>query len=83
MKDGWAPSLEYDNGGVVIAATRCGTMNEAIREASEMLGCMSDYPDAFTHKHPAPTQMIDLSSDRDDQRLSGPTAQSQNQTPTG
>jgi hypothetical protein len=63
MKDGWAPALEYDNGGVVIAAIRCGTMNEALREASEMLGCMSDYPDAFTHNHPAPNQMIDLSND--------------------
>ena len=62
MKDGWAPALEYDNGGVVIAAIRCGTMNEALREASEMLGCMSDYPDAFTHNHPAPNQMIDLSN---------------------
>lgn len=63
MKDGWAPALEYDNGGVVIAAIRCGTMNEALRESSEMLGCMSDYPDAFTDNHPAPNQLIDLSND--------------------
>jgi len=62
MKDGWAPALEYDNGGVVIAAIRCGTMNEAIREAAEMLGCMSDYPDAFRHNHPASNQLIDLSN---------------------
>jgi hypothetical protein len=62
MKDGWAPALEYDNGGVVLAAIRCGTMNEAIRESSEMLGCMSDYPDAFTNNHPAPNQLIDLSN---------------------
>ena len=62
MKDGWAPALEYDNGGVVIAAIRCGTMNESLREASEMLGCMSDYPDAFTHNHPAPNQLIGLSN---------------------
>jgi len=62
MKDGWAPALEYDNGGVVIAAIRCGTMNEALGEASEMLGCMSDYPDAFTNNHPAPNQMINLSN---------------------
>lgn len=62
MKDGWASALEYDNGGVVIAAIRYGTMNEALDEASEMLGCMSDYPDAFTNNHPAPNQMIDLSN---------------------
>jgi len=66
MKDGWAPSLEYDHGGIVIAAIRCGTMNEALREASEMIGCMSDYPDAFTHSHPAPNQMIDLSNNQAD-----------------
>jgi hypothetical protein len=63
MKDGWAPALEYDNGGVVIAAIRCGTMNEALREASGMLGCMSDYPDAFTSNHPAPNQLIDLANE--------------------
>ena len=62
MKDGWAPALEYDNGGIVIAAIRSGTMNEALREASEMLGCMSDYPDAFRFNHPAPNQLIDLSN---------------------
>lgn len=61
MKDGWAPALEYDNGGVVIAAIRCGTMNESILEAAEMLGCMSDY-DAFTHNYPSPNQLIDLSN---------------------
>lgn len=58
MRDGWAPALEYDNGGVVIAAMRCGTMSQAISEAYEMLGCMSDYPDAFTHNHPAPNQIF-------------------------
>jgi len=63
MKDGWAPALEYDNGGVVIAAIRCGTMDEALRESAEMLGCMSEYPDAFTNNHPAPNQLIDLSND--------------------
>lgn len=46
MKDGWAPALEYDNGGVVIAAIRCGTMNEALREASEMLGIGSKEQDS-------------------------------------
>ena len=68
MKDGWSPALEYDNGGVVIAAIRYGTMNEALDEASEMLGCMSDYPDAFTNNHPAPNQMIDLSNDQGEAR---------------
>jgi len=62
MKDGWAPALEYDNGGVVIAALRCGTMDAAMGEACEMLGCMSDYPDAFRNNHPAPNQLIDLSN---------------------
>ena len=62
MTDGWAPALEYDNGGVVVAALRCGTMDEAIRESCEMLGCMSNYPDAFTHNHPAPNQLVDLSN---------------------
>jgi hypothetical protein len=62
MKDGWAPALEYDNGGMVIASIRCGTMNRALQEAAEMLRCMSDYPDAFTHNHPAPNQMINLSN---------------------
>lgn len=64
MKNGWAPTLEYDNKNVVITAIRCGTMNEALREASEMLACMSEYPDAFTNNHPAPNQMIDLSNAR-------------------
>ena len=68
LKDGWAPALEYDNGGVVIAAIRYGTMNEALNEASEMLGCMSDYPDAFTNNHPAPNQMIDLPNDQGEAR---------------
>jgi hypothetical protein len=68
MKDGWAPALEYDNGGVVIAAIRCGTMNEALRESSEMLGCMSEYPESFRNNHPAPNQLIDLSNANVDAR---------------
>jgi hypothetical protein len=37
-------------------------MDQAIREACEMLGCMSDYPDAFRNNYPAPNQVIDLSN---------------------
>jgi hypothetical protein len=63
MKDGWAPALEYENGGVVIAAFRCETMSEALREASAMIGWKKVSPDAFTSIHPAPTQLTDLTEE--------------------
>jgi hypothetical protein len=60
--DGWAPTLEYQNGGRVIGQQRCGTMEEATGEASDMIGCMSQYPEAFRNNHPTPNQLIDLSN---------------------
>jgi len=59
--DGWAPTLIYNNGGRVIAALRCGTMQEAIRESEDMLDCMRQYPNTFLNCHPEPHQCIDLS----------------------
>lgn len=50
--DGWAPTLEYQNGGRVIGQQRCGTMDEATGEASEMIGCMSEYPEAGEYSSP-------------------------------
>lgn len=61
MSDGWAPALAYDNGGCVIAAIRCATMDDAIREASNMIRCILDHPSAFANNHPAPNQLVDLS----------------------
>ncbi len=60
--DGWAPTLEYQNGGRVIGRQRCGTMDEATGEASEMIVCMNEYAEAFRNKHPAPNRLIDLSN---------------------
>ena len=62
--DGWAPMLEYQNGGRVIGRQRCGTMEDATAESSDMIRCMSEYPEAFRNNHPAPNQMIDLSNDK-------------------
>jgi hypothetical protein len=58
--DGWAPTLDYPNGGRVIAALRCGTLDEALLESLAMIDCMEDHPGAFVNNHPEPNQLIDL-----------------------
>lgn len=60
--DGWAPTLEYQNGGRVIGQQRCGTMEAATEESADMIRCMDEYPEAFRNNHPAPDQLIDLSN---------------------
>jgi len=62
--NGWAPTLEYQNGGRVIGQQRCDSMREAIGEASDLIRCMSEYPEAFRNNHPAPNQLIDLSDNQ-------------------
>ena len=62
--NGWAPVLEYPNGGRVVGQQRLGSMAEAIQEAKELIACMAEYPEAFTECHPEPHQCIDLSSRR-------------------
>ena len=62
--NGWAPVLEYDNGGRVVGQQRFGTMQQAEQEAAELISCMAEYPDSFTDCHPNPHQCIDLSNQR-------------------
>jgi hypothetical protein len=59
-EDGWAPTLEYFNGGRVVGKQRCGSMEEAVEESRQMIKCMTDYPVSFRNNHPAPNQLIDL-----------------------
>lgn len=61
--DGWAPTLEYTNGGRVVGQQRCGSMDEAVEESRQMIQGMSDYPVSFWNNHPAPNQLIDLGED--------------------
>jgi hypothetical protein len=60
--DGWAPTLEYKNGGKVIGQQRYATFQDALREALEMISCIADYPKLFKNNHPAPNQLIDFSN---------------------
>jgi hypothetical protein len=64
--DGWYPTLEYAHGGRVIGAIQCGTLVEAVYESENMIQCMADYPVAFRSNHPAPNQLIDLSTEMTD-----------------
>ena len=59
--DGWAPVLEYENGGRVIGQQRLATMGDALDESQAMIQCIWDYPEAFKNNHPAENQLIDLS----------------------
>lgn len=58
--NGWAPVLEYQNGGRVVGQQRFGTLAEATLEAAEMVSCIRDHPAAFTRNHPDANQCIDL-----------------------
>ena len=62
--DGWAPTLEYSNGGRVIGQQRCGSMESAIEESRQMIQCMTNHPVAFRNDHPAPNQLIDLGANK-------------------
>jgi len=58
--DGWAPVLEYANGGRIVAHLRFGTKEAAESEASDMVGFMRMYPEMFVKEHPKPNQLIEL-----------------------
>lgn len=58
--DGWAPALDYENGGRVIGMQRHWSMEQALRESQEMIQCMTDYPESFQSNHPNPHELIDL-----------------------
>jgi hypothetical protein len=60
--DGWAPAIDYENGGRIIGCLRFGTKESAKRESSKMIGCMELHPGAFANDHPGPNQLIDLSN---------------------
>lgn len=59
--NGWAPVLEYDNGGRVMGQQRLGTLDAALEESRAMIACIQDFPIAFQNNHPEPNQLIDLS----------------------
>ena len=59
--DGWAPVLEFADGGRIVGSQRLACMEDALQEASELIWVMSEYPLAFAENIPAPNQCIDLS----------------------
>lgn len=60
--NGWAPTLEYQNGGRVIGQQRCETMEQACAESASMIQSMSECPEAFRNNHPGTNQLIELSN---------------------
>lgn len=58
--DGWAPVVDYPNGGRIVGQQRCATPEAAIIEAREYIDCVRDCPQAFKNNHPGPNQCIDL-----------------------
>jgi hypothetical protein len=59
--NGWAPVVEYYNGGKIIGQQRFSTMEEAIQESENLIDCMDEHPVAFENNHPQENQLIDLS----------------------
>lgn len=58
--NGWAPVLQYANGGRIVAHLRFATKEAAESEASDMVGFMRMYPEMFVKEHPKPNQCIEL-----------------------
>ncbi len=56
---GWAPVLEFPNGGRQVFGLLYGTMEQAQREANAGLACRLKYPE-YVIPDPQPNQCVQL-----------------------